>query len=217
MTTDATPPAKRSTGKVVGIVVAVLLLGCCGLFAISSMMSGGNKPASVADAPAADAPAGDVATDAPAAEEATEAPEEEPTAAPLAAIGTMVKVGKGAEWTVTGAEDRGQTLESGNTYIDSLTTSGRFIFVAATTKNVGDDADYINTPKIVDSQGREFDSKTEAMFVVEDTSKCILEKLNPGLDKACAWVYEVPADASGLKLRLSAGMFSDPVDVDLGQ
>lgn len=218
MTTDPTP-APRSKGKMIGIGAAVLLLGCCGLFAISSMMGGGDTPApaTTADKPAADNPAADVATDAPAAEEPTDAPEEEPTAVALAKVGELVLVGDRSEWTVTGVEDRGQTLESGNQFIDNLTTSGRFILVSATTKNVADDADYIGSPKVVDSQGREFDSKTEAMFIIDDVQKCILEKLNPGLEKACAWVFEIPADASGLKLRLSAGLFGDPVDVDLGQ
>lgn len=216
MTTDSAPAAKRSTGKMIGIGIGVLVLGCCGLFAISTMFGGGDEPSQpAASVPPADQPAG-AATSASAKEEPTEAPAEEPTAA-LAAIGALVKAGDSAEWTVTGAEDRGQTIESGNQFIDNLTTTGRFIYVSAMTKNVGDDAHYIDTPKIVDSQGREFDNKSEAMFVIEEASQCVLENLNPGLEKACAWVYEVPADATGLKLRLSAGLFDDPVDVDLGQ
>lgn len=80
--TTATPPAGRSKGKMIGIGAAVLLLGCCGLFAISLMMGGGDDPPATTQAPAADAPAGDVATDAPAAEDtavpATDEPAEDP-------------------------------------------------------------------------------------------------------------------------------------------
>jgi hypothetical protein len=84
VTTESAPPppapAKRSTGKVVAIVIGVLVLGCCGLFAITSLFSGGgDKPAPVADAPAADATVGDTdaATEAPAVvEEPTDKPDD---------------------------------------------------------------------------------------------------------------------------------------------
>lgn len=104
-------------------------------------------------------------------------------------------------------EDLGQTLDSGNQFIDNLTTTGRFVRVDFTIKNVGTDASFVDAPKIVDATGREFDTKSEGSSFLEDDKKCILEKINPGLDRPCSWIYELPADASGLTIAVRDNMF----------
>lgn len=183
-----------------------LILAVALTFALAAC--GGSSPTDAPEAAAPDAPPAEVATEAP---EPTEAPEV------AAAIGAPVPVGDAHVWTVISAEDRGQTIESGNEFIDNLTTAGRFMLVKASVKNVGTDAFYIDAPKIVDGTGREFDYNSDAFMIIDSAEQCALEQVNPGLDKACTWIYEVPADATALKLKVAGGLLDSAVEVDLGQ
>lgn len=149
---------------------------------------------------------------------AVEDPADEPAEAAASAaakIGDAVAFDK-STWTVTLAENKGQKVESGNEFIDSPETTGAFWYVEATVKNTGTEAFYIDTPKIVDSTGRQFDQHIGGASLIADKS-CALENLNPGLEKSCGWLYEVPADAAGLSLAIKPDMFGDPTMVSLGQ
>lgn len=169
---------------------------------------GGSSPT---DAPDTSAP------DAAPVTEATEAPA--PTEAPAAApgVGVAVPVGASHVWTVASVEDRGQTIESGNQFIDNLTTAGRFLLVKATVENKGADAFYVEAPKVVDSAGREFDYNSDAIMIIDSAEQCALEQVNPGLSKGCTWIFEVPADATALRLKVAGGLLDSPVEIDLGQ
>lgn len=194
--------------KAAWIVLGLVAFGCIGIFALSGGDDDKPSPVVATAVPeGAEAPA-----DAPA-----DAATEPPAAAPAAAkIGDSVIVGDDRLWTVSAAEDRGQLIESGNEFTDDLTTTGRFVFVAATIKNEGKDAFFIDVPKIVDGQAREFDHASGDYAFIDEAQQCILEQLNPGLDKTCAWIYEVPADAAGLKLKVGGALFDTAVDIDLG-
>lgn len=194
-----------------------LAIGCLGLLVALFMCAyygstlQNNDQAITTDAPAAVAPSD--ATSGPTI--AAYDTEERPTAAP--SIGTEVAVGDSRVWAVLAVEDKGQEIQSGNQFIPNPKTSGRFLLVNVGVGNNGDDSFYIETPKVVDDAGREFDANSDAYFLIGDDHKCLLEELNPGLIKACAWVYEVPADATGLKLRVGGALFDDPALIDMGQ
>lgn len=167
--------------------------------------------------PVADAPALAEVADAPAADapKPTKAPK--PTAAPKvgsldapAPMGEPVTVGDG-QWTITAATSHGATLTSDNQFQDDLTTAGQFIRISATINNGGKEALSVSSPKVVDSGGREFDATSDAYMWIEDGERCVYENLNPGLTKSCVWIYDLPADATGLALALTDGMFGDPV------
>lgn len=140
------------------------------------------------------------------------------TAAPAAAakVGDAVKVGEEATWTVTKVTDLGQELKSDNQFIDPVKTTGRFLQVDATIKAEGKDGYVILSNKVKDDQGREFDTKTEAMTLVEGES-CLMKTVNPGLEQACVFVYELPADAKGLTFMAPGGMLDKDVPISLGQ
>lgn len=141
------------------------------------------------------------------------------TAAPAkaAAIGEAVKVGDEATWTVTKVTDLGQELKSDNQFIDPVKTSGRFLQVDATIKADGKDGFTILSHKVKDSQGREFDTKSEAMMVIDGLESCTMTTVNPGLEQACNFVYELPADATGLMFMAAGGFTDSDVPISLGQ
>lgn len=212
MTTNTTPPAGRSKGKMIAIGAAVLLLGCCGLFAISSMMGGGDTPATTqapADGDAAVSPA-DATSGPTIAPYESEVP---PTAAP--AVGTSVSIAEFA-WIVDTVTDHGNTLKSGNQFIPDETTSGKFVQVDVRVKTNGQDSMTMTTPQLVDSQGREFDGSSKGIMLLGDRS-CILKTVNPGIEEPCSFIYEVPTDATGLMLEATGGFTDEPVLIDLGQ
>lgn len=190
--------------SIIAVALALALAACGG---------GGTTSNAPADQPADQPTAAAVAeepTDEPAP---TEAPAEEEAAA--AALNTPVEFDD-STWMVTSAEDKGQELKADNEFIQPITTTGRFIQVGATVKATGSDNVMVSAPKIVDSQGREFDSSSDAIMVLPAGSACVLEQINPGIEKSCTWVYEVPADAAGLLLRIAPSMFGDTKDVNLG-
>lgn len=172
-------------------------------------------PTAVASAPDDSAAAPEEATAEEKAPEPTRAPDTEvpPTAAPT--VGESIDVGDHA-WMVHAVEDKGQSISSGNQFIPDLETSGRFLFITAGVLNNGDDAFFIQAPKVIDSRGREFDNKSDAFMLIDEAHRCLLEEVNPGLQKDCAWIYEVPGDATGLMLRVTGGLFDQAVDIDLG-
>lgn len=205
---------EQSKKKQAGVGCLTILVGLWLLGAIFGSGDDGqpvaDAPAPAADAPVADAPA---STEEPAATEApgTEVP---PTSAP--GIGVSVDVGDHA-WMVHAAEDKGQTIASGNQFVPDLQTTGKFLVITAGVLNNGDDSFYITAPKVIDDRDREFENKGDAFMLIDEAHRCLLEEVNPGLQKDCAWIYEVPADAAGLKLRVAGSLFDSPVDIDLGQ
>jgi hypothetical protein len=191
-----------------GLLLIVLLIG---LFAPSPPAT----PATVA--PAAVDSGGD-AESAPVDDEQPAAAEAEDEGEQVFAIGTAVSVPPFG-WQVESAEDLGQQLTSDNQFIDPMTTSGRFIRVNVGVLNDGDDATMVLlAPKVVDSRGREFDPASDAFMHIPTEMNCALENLNPGIATPCVYIYEVPADATGLKLRVNNQEIfgSAEADIDLG-
>lgn len=199
MTTNTTPPAGRSKGKMIGIGAAVLLLGCCGLFAISSMMGGGDTPApaTTADKPAADSPAADVATEAPAAEEPTDEP---PTVAALPKVGDVIDIGDGATLTVESAAPN---------------ADGELVVVILVDNSAGAEKLTVSSIASFDAKDADGNKGQMAMLLGADTAQIDGEVL-PG-DKLRGHVAYKGLGA-GAKLYYKTSMFGgETFVIDLGQ
>lgn len=142
-----------------------------------------------ADAPAPDQPA------------ATEAPTE---VAPVTAVyktGQDVQVGD-VRWKITKAEDLGQELKSDNEFIESKKTGGKFIGVSFEMENLAAEQKSFAGLSLVDDKGRKFEASSDAFMFIEQNEQCIFENLNPNVTKNCKVIFEVPADAAGLKANV---------------
>lgn len=68
---------------------------------------------------------------------------------------------------------------------------------------------------LVDDQGREHSTSSQALF--HEESPLFLEEINPGNTLEGALIFDIPADAIPAELKLSAGLWGDPVNVSLAQ
>ena len=119
-------------------------------------------------------------------------------------VGTEVEVGKLA-YKVNGVEEMSEIKAE---YMDTLTTSGKFIIVDMTIKNNDKEARFVDTEmfRLVDADGTEFSTKSEAdMYINESDLGFFLSEINPKMDKTGKVAFEVPADATDLQLQVSSG------------
>jgi hypothetical protein len=129
---------------------------------------------------------------------------------------------KDSTWVVIKAEDKGKTLTSNNQFQKDATSSdGKFILIQFKVTNLGNkEQRLINTPKVIDSKGREFKHMDkQAFFIPKDAKTMTLEALPASLSREFYGIYEVPADATGLKFQtrdLSSLISPDYKLVDLG-
>lgn len=140
------------------------------------------------------------------------------TAVVPAKVGEDVRVDE-VRWRMLSAEDLGDTLSSDNRFVDSKTTSGRFIQIRFEIENLSNDMLTFGGVDLVDNRGREFASYSEAIMFLPDGENCsFMENLNPNIPKICTVIYEVAADAAGLKIVASdLKIFgSDEKEIDLG-
>lgn len=130
-------------------------------------------------------------------------------------IGQDVIVGK-VRWKVLAAEDLGAELKSDNQFIDSLTTAGHFVRVRVEVENRAANARTFTEGDIADDQGRTFGDSSDAIHFIEDSELCILERLNPNVPRVCTAIYEIPMDATALKLVVGdLAPFGDEASIDL--
>ena len=169
---------------------------------------------STADGSASDETDAEESADDTTSEEATEeeASEEAAPADTLPAIGDTVEVGD-FEATVT-------AVESGISQIGSDSfgekAQGQFVKVSMTVKNNGKKAEYFleSEQKLIDEQEREH-STANASWQLGDES-LVLTEINPGNTASGALLFDIPADATPVSIKLSGGFFGTPVEVSLG-
>ena len=139
-----------------------------------------------------------------------------------AALGSAVKIGEtvsftgDSTWVVTNARDRGKKLAAGG---EHATTDGRFIEVDIKITNKGQKEDSIlDLPALVDATGREFKPwEKSSSFIGANARDLAMAPLPPSMPKEFVEIYEVPADATGLKFKARAlAAFGDTRFVDLG-
>lgn len=106
-------------------------------------------------------------------------------------------------WVVVSAKSRGKTLTPNNPVTKPRTTEGRFIQVVfkITNKTKKHEAILVR-PKLIDDQQREFgEVGTPILFIPNGKSTLGTEPIPPSMTKEFYGVYEVAADAKGLKFR----------------
>jgi len=133
-------------------------------------------------------------------------------------IGDVVKFDD-SKWIVVAAKDNGSILKSNNMFQKEASTDGKFITVRFKVKNLTKTEDRImDTPKLIDSQGREFKEYDSQSFYIPEGAKTLtLEALPPSMYKEFYAVYEVPSDAVGFRFQARAlSAFGDKILVNLG-
>ena len=133
-------------------------------------------------------------------------------------IGDLIKFDD-SEWIIASAWNNGKKMESNLIFQEDATTEGMFITVCFKVKNLNNtEVTIIDTPKLIDSQGREFSEYTnEAWYVPKNTHTIEFESLPPGLTKQYYAIFEVPADANNFKFQAQAlARNGDQIPVSIG-
>jgi len=176
------------------IVGVVLILGIIGaVMGRGGQSNGGSaaQPTAAAINAVAQPAAATAATAAPAAE----APKQH-------AVGEDVQVDE-VRWKILEASDLGKTLKSKNQFVKDKTTSGRFVQVRFELENLSKDMLTFAGLDLLDDQGRTFKPSSDAFQFIPNEEACVLENLNPNVAKSCTAIYEVPANAAGLKAQVT--------------
>lgn len=105
-------------------------------------------------------------------------------------------------------------------YSGPVKTSGKFLVVNVEVENLGKDLKSVTDLKVTDDQNREFISYSGSFGLnnLGADALYLLSNLNPNVPYTFADVYEIPADAKGLTLRVGdlEILGSDEGIVDLG-
>lgn len=172
-----------------------------------------------AAAPAAPAPAAAVpptAAPPPATSDAT-ADELPRRAGPK--IGETVTF-KDSIWTVVSAKLAGKTLRAKSEFLEPAhSEDGKFVIVRFKVKNLTKSEErIIDHPKLRDAQGREFETFDGQDSYIPNGAKTMMMEALPSTMTREFWaIYEVPADATGLKfVTRSLSISPNLVPVDLG-
>jgi hypothetical protein len=121
-------------------------------------------------------------------------------------IGDNVKV-EDFIYRVEGVEEKSR-IESGNQFIDDVTTTGKFVIVDVTVTNNDKESRYVdsNMFKLLDSGGTEFSASNDANTLINSDMGFFLEEINPKLNRRGKIAFEVPKDAVNLSLQVSSGL-----------
>ena len=110
-------------------------------------------------------------------------------------------------WKVLSVKNRGNTLKASESRYASLakpkTTGGKFIQVKVEVENLGKEMKSVSSLNIIDDKGREFiPSSDTSEWIPEGEEMFILNNLNPNVKSSFTDIYEIPADATDLKLKV---------------
>lgn len=124
------------------------------------------------------------------------------TPIPTYGIGEDVIVGD-VRWKILSAINEGQTIKSNNQFIDDLTTTGSLIRLDFEIENLSKDMLTYSGIDLTDDQGRTFIEAANAHMHIPNELSCLfIVNLNPNVPKRCQIIYEVAANAQGLRLTL---------------
>lgn len=185
------------------LAVGLTFLACVVLGVIGQQ----NRSDPVAIAPAATSLP--VSSTAPAAapDQPTEVPAPSATAEPPAptsfGVNQDVKVGD-IRWKVIEAADLGKQLTSDEQYAKPKDTAGKFVRVRFEIENLASEPVSFTQVDLIDGRNRTFNNLTDLDVIMNTPEKerCALERLNPNLPRTCQVVFELPADATGLRLSV---------------
>jgi hypothetical protein len=114
----------------------------------------------------------------------------------------MIIVGEVA-WVLAGASILGSEFTSDAMFGQDFTTSGKFVLVVVALQNLGAEMKSYTGIELVDDQGRTYALFSGAFGYIPDSVDCsIIENVNPNISIVCAHIFEVAADATGLKANV---------------
>jgi len=124
----------------------------------------------------------------------------------LYAVGDDVRVGD-VNWKLISARERGNTLKASEsryaTIATDKTTTGKFIEITMEVENVGTDMKSVTSLTLIDDKNREYTSSSDTSeWIPEEKGLYILSNLNPNVPQQFMDIYEVPADASSLRVKV---------------
>jgi len=118
-----------------------------------------------------------------------------------------------------------QSVDTAQTIGDSFsqkTAQGQYYILTVKIQNNGKDTKTIDSSDftVIDNQGRKYDYSTDGQTAMEMSSGAtsfFLQQIQPSLSVTGKIVFDVPANATGLKLMAQGDIFSNPVSIDLGK
>jgi len=121
-------------------------------------------------------------------------------------INQNVRVGD-VRWKLLDVKDRGNILRASESRYPTITkdktTTGKFIEITMEVENLGTEMKTVSNLKLVDDKGREFIPASDVSeWIPEDKELFLIENLNPNVPRQFTLIYEVPADATGLKVKV---------------
>lgn len=121
----------------------------------------------------------------------------------VAKIGEEVTFNNDSTWIVLNAENKGNFLKSNNMFQKDAQSDGKFIVVQFKVSNLTNKEERLFIgPKLIDSKGREFKHYDHESFYIPDGAKTMsLEAIPAGLPREFYAVFEVPADATGIRFQ----------------
>jgi hypothetical protein len=139
------------------------------------------------------------------------------------------KVGEPAEvadvtFTVNSVEETSE-INSGNEFIDNVTTNGKFVILDVTVENGKNEAITIDSNyfKIITGEGTEYEPHSSGdvmMALGDEATDFFLEQINPNLDKTGKVVFEVSDDVelSESVLHAQTGFFgTESIEISLSE
>lgn len=133
---------------------------------------------------------------------------------PTAHLNTPVRDGK-FEFVVKTVRS-GLTEVGDNPYL-AKKAQGQFVVVTLSVQNIGDRAQGFSPSdqKLIDSQGRSFDSDAAAQIALGGSDIPVWDNINPGNTVDVKVVYDMPRDAVPASITLHDSMFSGGATVAL--
>ncbi len=122
------------------------------------------------------------------------------------AVGEDVRVAD-VRWKLLNAKVRGNTLKASESRYAGIakdkTTPGKFVEITMEVENLGSDLKSVTNLTLVDSKNREYTSSSDTSeWVPEGKDLFLLSNLNPNVPEQFIAIYEVPNDASSLKVKV---------------
>lgn len=127
-------------------------------------------------------------------------------------VGDRVTVGDRA-YTITTVKT---TSSVGDNEYTKKEATGIYVLVTMTIENIGKESSTMssNDVKIIDSEGRTFESDTQAWAALEDN--ILLKQIQPGLPVTGETVFDVPKGIDATLQVTDGGWTTEPVNISLG-
>lgn len=137
-------------------------------------------------------------------------------------INQDVRVGD-VRWKLVSVKDRGNILKASEskypTFAEEKTTTGKFIEITMEVENLSTEMKSVSNLKLVDDKNREFIHASDVSeWIPEEKELFLLSNLNPNMPQQFTDIYEVPADATSLKIKVGDLSFlgTEEASIDLG-